>query len=113
MNQYSITLEDLVSWLRSKENSLRDLGIALEEVQERRDHIPAAAADFDSARAIGRINAWVSGEVDFEVLRREDGTDVLFRRSKVSRMDEPALERAYSDFLRFMLNPDEAVSIQH
>jgi len=95
--------------LRSKERALSDLGVALAEVRERHVHVPSAAADFDSTLAIGRINAWVSGEIDFEVLRREDGTDVLFRHEEVSRMDEPALQEAYADFLRRMLNPDETV----
>ena len=73
--------------------------------------VPAVAADFDSSRAIGRISAWVSGEIDFQVLQRENGEDVLFRHAKVSKMDGLDLDGAYADFLRLMLNPDSAVSM--
>src|SRR6185437_16782648 len=104
MNRNRLTLEQIVLWLRSKGRALGNMGVTPAEVRERDAHVPSAAADFDSTNAIGRINAWVSGEIDFEVLCREDGTDVFFRHEEVSRMDEPALEDAYADFLRHMLN---------
>lgn len=112
MSEYSITVEQIVVWLRYKERTLGDFGVTLAEVRERHAHVPSVAADFDSTLAIGRINAWASGEIDFEVLRREDGTDVLFRHEEISRLDDLSLEEAYADFLRRMLNPDEAVSSQ-
>lgn len=112
MSEHPITVEQIVAWLRYKERSLANLGVTLAEVRERHAHVPSAAADFDSNLAIGRINAWASGEIDFEVLRREDGTDVLFRHEEVSRMDELSLEEAFADFLRCMLNPDKSVPSQ-
>lgn len=112
MSDYSITVEQIVAWLRYKERALGDLGVTLAEVRERHAYVPSADADFDSTLAIGRISAWESGEIDFEVLRRKDGTDVLFRHEKISRLDEFTLEEAYADFLRRMLNPDEAVPSQ-
>lgn len=111
MSEYSITTEQTVSWLRSMERILGNPGVTLTEVRERRIHVPAVAADFDSFRAIGRINAWVSGEIDFEVLRKDNGEDILFRNAKVSKMDGHDLEGAYADFIRLMLNPDSAASI--
>jgi hypothetical protein len=93
------------------ERTLGDSGVTLAAVRERRIHLSAVAADFDSSRAIGRINAWVSGEIDFQVLRRETGEDVLIKHAKVSKMDGPDLEGAYADFLRLMLNPDSGASI--
>ena len=109
MNEHPITLDQIVAWLRSKERNLGDSGVTLVEVRERRVHVPAAAADFEATHATGRINAWVSGEFDFEVPRKEDGTDLLLRHEDVSSLDEPILERAYADFLRRMLNVDETV----
>jgi hypothetical protein len=110
VSEYPITIEEIISWLRSKERALGDSGVTLSEVRERRIHVSAVAADFDSSCAIGRISVWVSGEIDFQVLRREGGEDVLFRHATVSRMDGPDLEGAYADFLRLMSNPGSAGS---
>ena len=109
MSESAVTLEQIVSWLRSKERTLTDSGVVLSEVRERREHLPAASADFDADITVGRINAWISGEVDFEVLHREDGTDVLFRHEEISTIDDPSLQIAFNDFIRCMLNPDEIV----
>ena len=110
MSEYPITIEEIVSWLRFKERALGDSGVTLGEVRERRIHVSAVAADFDSPRAIGRISAWVSGEIDFQVLRRESGEDVLFRHATVSKMYGHDLEGAYAEFFRLMLNPGSAES---
>jgi hypothetical protein len=108
MSEFAVTLEELVSWLRSKELTPGNCDVKLADLRERRAHLPAAAADFDSTRAIGRINAWVSGEVDFEVLRREDGADVFFKHEEISGLDDSRLEESYAEFLRYMMNPDLA-----
>jgi hypothetical protein len=107
MSEYPLTLEEIVSWFRSREEALAESGISLAEVRQNREHVPSAAADFDTANAIGRINAWAAGHFDFEVLRRADGKDVFFRHEKVLSVHELGLESAYADFLRHMLNPDE------
>lgn len=110
MSEHPITIEEIVSCLRSKGRALGNSGVTLSEVRERRIHVSAVAADFDSSCAIGRISAWVSGEIDFQVLRRESGEDVLFWHVTVSKLHTPDLERAYADFLRLMLNPGGAES---
>ena len=86
MNEHPITLEQIVAWLRSKKRNLGDSGVTLVEVRERRVQVPAAAADFDATHAIGRINVWVSGEFNFEVLRKQDGADLLLRHEDVSSL---------------------------
>jgi hypothetical protein len=58
MNDYPMTIEEIVAWLRSKEHALAGSGVNLMEVRERREYVPAAVADFDLATAIGRICAW-------------------------------------------------------
>ena len=55
---------------------------------------------------MGRINGWVTGEFDFEVLRVSDGKDILFRHVKITTMHESILEKAYEDFLQGILRPD-------
>ena len=111
MNDYPVTIEEIVSWLRFMESTRGGSDVTLAEVRERHTHVPAVAADFDSSRAIGRISAWVTGAIDFQVLRKENGEDVLFRHAQVSKMDGPDLEAAYADFLCLMLNPDSSVPV--
>jgi hypothetical protein len=103
MNEYPLAMEEIVTWLHAKEQSLPDLGVKLRDMRERHDRMPAVAADFDAGFATGRINAWVSGEIDLEVLRSKDGENVFFGHVRVSKMDEPLLEEAYSDFVRIMV----------
>jgi hypothetical protein len=100
MNEYPPAIEEIVTWLHAKEESLPDRSVKLRDMRERLDRTPAVAADFDAGSATGRINAWVSGEIDLEVLRSKDGENVFFGHVRVSKMDEPLLEKAYSDFLR-------------
>jgi hypothetical protein len=109
MSDYPITLEEIMSWLRSKDQVLKDLGITLANVRKSHTDKPAAVADFDTGKAIGQICAWVSGEIDFQVLRVSDGKDVFLHHEKVSSLGAPSLEIAYSDFLRSMTHPHEAI----
>jgi hypothetical protein len=109
MSDYPITLEEIVSWLRSKEQVLQDLGITLADVRESHTNKPAAVADFDTAQAIGQICAWVSGEIDFQVLRVTDSKDVFLHHEKISNLHAPSLAIVYSDFLRQMTHPGEAI----
>jgi hypothetical protein len=109
MNDYPISLEQITFWLRSKEQELKDRRITLAEVRESHTDKPAAGADFDSQFAIGRIDLWVSGEIDFQVLRVSDGKTVFIRHEKVSDLNAPFLERAFNDFLQSMTHPDNAL----
>jgi hypothetical protein len=101
-----LTLAEIVSWYRSKQRSLADSSVSLVGIRERSEHLPAAAADFDGANTIGRIDGWASGAFDFHVLRASDGKDIFWRHADVSSVDE--LEDAYADFLRNMHNPKGA-----
>ena len=104
MTEYPIPLTEIVSWFRSKQRSLAGLGISLVDIRERTEHLPAAAADFEGGNAQGRINAWISGEFDFEALRISDGKDIFWRNVKVSALGDE-LENAYTEFLRNLQNP--------
>jgi hypothetical protein len=67
------------------------------EIRERTEHVPAAAADFTGANAFGRINAWVSGEVDFEIIATSDGRGLFWRHVRVGSFE--ALKDTYRDFI--------------
>jgi hypothetical protein len=103
MTGYPLTLAEVVSWFRSKQNLLVGSAVSLAGIRERTDYLPAAAADFDGPGTIGRINGWVSGAFDFEALRVSDGKDIFWRHVDVSTVDE--LETAYADFLQILHNP--------
>jgi len=110
MSDYPLDLQEISAWLRSKDQALKDHGVTLAQVRENRVHVPAAWADFDTERAIGRISAWVSGQVDFEVLRRSDGEYAFFHHESISSLGSPTLESAFDEFLRTMMHPEAAIS---
>lgn len=63
---YPLKVNQIVSWFRAKQDSLKSPEISVVEIKERPDGPkPAACADFDGVGAIGRIDGWVSGEFDF------------------------------------------------
>ena len=101
MNDYPLSLSEIVGWLRSAAHSLAESesGVTLTDVHERDEHLPAASADFDAPRTIGRVSAWVTGYFDFEVLDREDGAQVVVLHRAVLTIDDPGLQDAYSQFL--------------
>ena len=106
MDTYPLTVGEIISWFRSKENALATLGIILAGVHERSGtDKPAAFADFDAALGMGRIIVWVSGEIDLEVLRISDGNNVLVRHEKVSNLDAPSLQDAFNEFVKSMKHP--------
>jgi len=102
MSDYPATLKEIVSWVESKKTLLHELGITLADIRTRDVHVPAVAADFDSANTLGRISAWVSGEVDFEVLRRSNEEDLFQHHESVSSFTSRALDYAYDAFLKHM-----------
>jgi len=108
MSEYPLKLEEIVVWLRSNDQVLKNLGITLADVRESHTSKSAAAANFDTAQAVGQICAWVSGEIDFQVLRASDGKDIFIHHQKVSSLSEPSLESAYKDFLQKMTHPDDS-----
>src|SRR6266704_3267193 len=105
MNDYPIDLQEILAWFRSKDQALKDLGITLADVRESHTAKPSAAANFDTAPAIGQIIAWVSGEIDFQVLRASDGKGVFLRHEVVPSLNAPSLGNTYNDFLRYMPHP--------
>jgi hypothetical protein len=52
------------------------------------------------------MTVWVSGESDFEVLRRSDGKDVFFRHEESFAIGAPRLEDAFNAFVVSMKHPD-------
>jgi hypothetical protein len=102
LREQPLTPAEIVSWYRSKQQSLESSPVSLIQIRERTEHLPAAAADFESPNAVGRINAWVSGEFDFEVIRVSDGRDIFWRHIQVSVLDE--LDVVYAEFLRCLQN---------
>lgn len=104
MTQNGLRLPEIVSWLESKRRSLEGSGVSLVEIRERTEHLPAAAAEFAGAQAMGRINGWTSGEFDFEAIRVSDGRNYFWRHLSVSSTEE--LESAYCDFIRGLLKPE-------
>jgi hypothetical protein len=108
VNNYPLTVGNIVAWLRSKEEALPPLGIALADLHEHHMHLPYVGADFDSSVAMGRISFWVSGDVDLQVLRVSDGRDLLFRHEHVLNLESPELEDAYQAFLQKMIDTQES-----
>lgn len=109
MSTHPLTLEEVVTWLQSLGDSHAPSGVTLAEVRQNDKHLPSAAADFDSAKAIGRISVWVNGCVDFEVLRTADGKNVFFGHEEVTGISAPSLESAFADFIRYMVDPEERI----
>jgi len=110
MSEYPLTLEGVVLWLKSKAGELDPSKVQLAEMRERRGQVPAVGADFDSPGAMGRINVWVSGQFDFEVLRISDGKNVLFRHEAAAALDAAALDHAFSQFVQTLANPQSTIS---
>jgi hypothetical protein len=104
MSNYPATVNEIISWVESKKPILHELGITLANIRTREVHVPAVSADFDSVDTLGRISAWVSGEVDFEVLRRANGEDLFQHHESVSTFTSQALEYAYDSFLKHMID---------
>ena len=103
MSDYPFTLEDVVAWISSLEDRFNEFRIDLAEIKQRSEFLPGAAADFDSADATGRINVWISGEFDFEVLDQSSGRDILFRHVNTRSLNDRALESAIDEFTRAMI----------
>jgi hypothetical protein len=97
------TLAEIASWYRSKRRLLEGSTISLVEIRERLEYLPAAAADFDSVTATGRITGWVSGAFDFEVVRGSDGKDLFWGHVHADAVED--LEDTYVDFLKHLEIP--------
>lgn len=99
MAAYPLTVAQIVSWYQSKRRSLQGSVVTLADIKERSSGPkPAARAEFDGLGTMGRINGWVSGEFDFDVIRVPDGKDILWRHVEVTTLNDE-LERAYTEFL--------------
>jgi hypothetical protein len=105
MTQQPLTLTEIVAWYQSKRRLLEGSEITVVDIRERSEHLPAAAADLNGSNTMGRINGWVSGEFDFEVVRVSDGKDIFWRHVNVSAVD--GLDGVYSEFIREMLGADD------
>jgi hypothetical protein len=107
MTDYPLSVDEIASWFRSMEEVANARAVTVAGIHERHDTCkPAAFADFDADGRMGRVCVWVSGEIDFEVVRISDGEGVLFHHEKVSTLADQALDRAFDAFLKGMTNPD-------
>lgn len=102
---FPLTTHQIVSWYRSKQAVLEGSGVSLVGIRESTGRKPAAAADFDADNAMGRINGWVSGEIDFEAVRVSDGKDLFWQHVDVSVTDQ--LDATYADFIQRLLSPED------
>lgn len=105
MSDFPFTLEQMVLWIRSKEHLLAERGITLAEIKTSDIHIPSLAADFDAPLTTGRIDAWVTGQIDFTVLSREDAT---LQHSKHDNFANRRPDESYEEFLRNMSTPNSS-----
>jgi hypothetical protein len=105
VNEYPLTLDDITSWCRSKKNMLAGSGVTLVDIKERTEYLPAVAADFDGIGSMGRINAWLSGDFDFEAISVSDGKCLFSKHVRISTLE--ALETTYSEFLQHLVDPDK------
>ena len=104
MSRDVLDLDQVKAWLQSRSSDLVQ-GVTLTEVRASTQHRPSASADFNATDSAGRINIWVSGEIDFEVIRRSGYSFAFFRHEDVSSMADPRLVDIYHEFLQRMLQP--------
>jgi hypothetical protein len=107
MDQYPLTINEITIWFCSKEPQLSADGLVLAAIRENSSSDkPSACADFDTPVAMGRIVVWVSGEIDFEILRVSDGNTVLFHHQDVLTLDSVPLQVAFDRFIQCMNHPN-------
>jgi hypothetical protein len=104
MPESRIDLDKIVHWLRSTESMLGG-DTHLAAVKETNKYLPAALADFNGQGALGRITCWVSGHVNFEVIRWSDGQLAFFQHVEIHRLDDPSLQRALAAFVAALVVP--------
>lgn len=103
MNDYPINLNEAVAWIRSRGDLLGGISIKLVDMKAQQEGTPTARGDFDGDFGIGRITIWVSGDVNFEVLRMSDGELIFFRYEHVVTLEASVLEDAFKEFTRSMM----------
>ena len=100
-----ITVDEIASWYRSKENILSECGITLAGIEERKVYLHSAWADLDTSTKIARIIGWISGEFDFEILDRVNAETIYFRHESVSEIGSGELELAFKEFMEHLQQP--------
>jgi hypothetical protein len=108
MADYPLTVAEIVFWLRSRAIAEDHGSVTLEAVRENHKNIPSVGADFDSQGCLGQIVAWVTGEFDFLILRRSDGTGMFFRNETIPNLGAGILDDAYREFLDKMTSTGSA-----
>jgi hypothetical protein len=78
LKEYPLKLDEIVSWLHSKQRTLAGSLVTLSDIRKRTEYLPVAVAEFSGTGGFAEIDAWTSGEFDFHVLRSSDGKDVFF-----------------------------------
>jgi hypothetical protein len=101
MSEYPFKPEDITRWFESNRKEAISHGVLLIEIKQNYKNKPSAFADYDSNLFVGRIVFWVSGEVDFEIVRRSDA-ESDFHHEDVGNINEPRLRSAFNAFLQNM-----------
>jgi hypothetical protein len=102
MTEHPIKLDDIIRWFESNWEEAISHDVTLGEIKRSDNkYKPSAFADYDSRLFMGRILFWVSGEVDFEMVRISDGISD-FHHENVCDINESRLKIAFSAFLQKM-----------
>jgi hypothetical protein len=107
MDEYPFTLDQVIAWIRSMDGLLAERGIILAGIKTNERHKPSVVADFDSEGALGRISAWVSGELVFEVLSRQTGEFIHFQHEHLTNT---TARSSYREFVNQMRLPPTSPS---
>lgn len=102
MSEFKFEVDDFVIWLRSTALLMQGTGIALAGIEENREHLPSAVADYDSASSCGRIRLWVNGRFDFEVQSLEDDKPLFYRHGEISNLNSPILANELNEFFKVL-----------
>jgi hypothetical protein len=79
MSETQLTISDIVSWFRSRESMLEGSGVHLTEVHEHHQHLPSAAADFDSFSILRCFGERMGRTFSFGTKRPQASTGLVLR----------------------------------
>ncbi len=92
-----MTIKQIRTWLDGKGQDLKSMGVSTElRETPASGPKPAVVGEMASARALGRITGWITGEFQFEVIRIDDEATVFDRRVQADSADQ--LEDYYDAF---------------
>lgn len=93
---------DASSWLQKHEAQFAAHGIRIVKVRERDGDHPVFYIDLESSSAVGRLCFWTPDTINAEVVRRENGVEVLSLHRPVAGLDDPVLDEIIRAFTEAM-----------